>query len=223
MRIFTFFDAHLRGDSPRLQTATMPGIGHCLCVIPAAAGFGHRCDYVRLCAGDRHPATISNQPEWWACMQGGVLVMDGETELAVLACGDVHTPEAGRAVEVQAVVDSVLVRTSPEIGADSADSAGMAEFVAMNAGEAEWAQQLHARGLTWAVCHHGALCLQWRASQQPDAVHTVHLHPGMAFAPESGDDYCIDAMLSGAGLLCCMQPPPSSSAVPLPHAQRKAA
>ena len=47
MRIFTFFDAHLRGDSPRLQTATMPGIGHCLCVIPATAGVGHRCDYVR--------------------------------------------------------------------------------------------------------------------------------------------------------------------------------
>ncbi|MBV8272932.1 MAG: hypothetical protein JO067_11745 [Cupriavidus sp.] len=220
MRIFTFFDACLRGDSPRHQPATTPGIAHCLCVIPATAGFGHRCEYVHLCAGDRHPAATSDQPEWWACMQGGLLVVDSETELAVLASGDVHTPEAGRAVEVQAVVDSVLVRAVPEAGAGSA---GTAEFVAIDAGEADWAQQLHARGLNWAVCHHGALSLQWRASVRPDEVRTTYLQPGMAFAPEPGDDYCIDAILSGAGLLCCLQPPPASGAVPLPQAERKAA
>ena len=160
----------------------------------------------------------SDQPEWWACLPGGVRVLDGESERAALAGGDIHTLERGGTVEVQAVVDSVVVRAIPH---DGRRGAGSAEFIAIDAGEAEWAQQLQARGLAWAACHRGVLCLQWRASARREEVQTTYLQPGMAFAPEPGDDYCIDAMLSGAGLLCCMQSAPASTIEPM--AERKVA
>ena len=227
MRIYTFFHPHQRGDLPHLKTATTNGFGHCLCVIPTTAGLGHSCDYIHLHAGDRYPVTVAGHPEWWACLQGGLRVLDGDAERAVLACGDIHTPKVHQAVELQAVVDSVLVRAIPQAGEAGHCNAGAAEFIAIDAGEAEWAQHLHARGLVWGVCHRGVLNLQWRGGASGGEVQSTYLQPGMAFAPEPDDDYCIDAMLSGAGLLCCMQSAPAPASAPsgayAPQGERQAA
>jgi hypothetical protein len=71
------------------------------------------------------------------------------------------------------------------------------------------------------------LNLQWRGGASGGEVQSTYLQPGMAFAPEPDDDYCIDAMLSGAGLLCCMQSAPAPASAPsgayAPQGERQAA
>ncbi|SDD25386.1 hypothetical protein SAMN05216345_107158 [Cupriavidus sp. YR651] len=199
MQIFSFSDAQMRGAMPPHPSTPDLRVGFQLCVIPATAGLGHTCDYVFLRAGDLQPTFVTGRPEWWACLRGGVRILAGDRELALLGGGDVHTPAPAHPVEMQAVLDSILVRAVPR--ADGA--AGVVDFVEIAPGEPDWAQQLQARGLMWAVCHRGALCLQWRPSRPGAEVHTAYLQPGMAFAPDSHDDFCIDALMPGAGLLCC--------------------
>jgi hypothetical protein len=223
MRIFTFFHVHQRGQLPNLKRASTNGAGQRLRVVPATAGLGHSCDYLHLLAGERYPVTVAGEPGWWACLQGGLRVLDGDSERAVLACGDIHTPDAHRIVELQAVVDSVLVRAIPQPAEAVPADAGVAEFITIDTGEAEWAQQLHARGLVWGLCHRGVLSLQWRSGGCPDEARSTYLQPGMAFAPAPDDDFCIDAMPSGAGLLCCMQPAPEPPGANVPKDERKAA
>ncbi|WP_130390624.1 hypothetical protein [Cupriavidus agavae] len=156
------------------------------------------------------------RPQWWACQHGGVRVLDGEAELAILASGDAFVAQPGREYVVQAVLDSIVVRTiALQRCMHDPDAAGMGEFVALEPGEADWGLRLQARGLYWAHCHHGAMCLQWRDDTMPDGPRTILLQPGMSFAPGAGEDFCVDALLPGASLLCCMRlPEPTPSRQP---------
>lgn len=203
MQLFTLLDARTRGELPRRSSVFSSHASCHLCVIPATAGLGHVCDYVQLGAGECLPLSAPDHAGWWACLEGGVRVLDGEAECAVLASGDVLASDADSPSHLQAMVGSVLVCT---MSSRSGDAAGSGEFVALEPGEADWAQRFQARGLVWAACHHGNLCLQWRNGGSAAEIHTTYLQPGMAFAPEPGDDYCIDAMVPGSGLLCCLRP-----------------
>jgi len=220
MQIFSFFDAQLRGAMPPLPDSPDLGIGLQLCVIPATAGLGHACDHVFLRAGDMQCGFMPPRPEWWACLRGGLRVLSDGRELAALAGGDVFTPQPGQPVTLQAVLDSVLVRAVPHADGHP----GVPGFIAIEPGEPDWAQLLHAHGTMWAACYRGTLCLQWRAMRGPSEVSAAYLQPGMAFAPDHDDDYCIDAMVPGAGLLCCAQSPlVEAEAVVMPPAGRTAA
>ncbi|MEN7531320.1 MULTISPECIES: hypothetical protein [unclassified Cupriavidus] len=144
------------------------------------------------------------RPQWLACMQGGVRVLDGGLELAVLTSGDVFVPEPGRSLVLHTVVDSVIGRTiALKRRIAEEDVSGRGEFLAIEPGEPNWAQHFDAVGLCWAACHHGALSLQWRDPTMPDGLATILLQAGMSFAPAPGEEYCIDALLPGTGLLCC--------------------
>lgn len=203
MQIFSFFDAGLCGATPPLPDFPDLSVGLQLCVIPATAGLGHACHHVFLRAGDMQSGIVSAPAEWWGCLRGGLRVLSAGQELAALAGGDVFTPQSGQPVMLQAVLDSVLVRTVPQAGSRP----GTPSFVVIEPGEPDWAQRLHAHDTIWATCYRGTLCLQWRATRGTAGVRTVYLQPGMAFAPERYDDYCIDAMVPGAGLLCCARSP----------------
>jgi len=207
MQIFTTAEARPGvGISPRKPEAGF-GIDSHLCVIPATADLGSSAGRVRLRAAARHPVPANGDSHWWACLEGGVQVFDGSAECAMLASGDVFAPPAGPELTFQAVVDSVLVRVADiasHHGGPALPSSG--EFIALEPGQPDWARRFAARGLIWAACHHGVLCLQWREARDPDALHAAWLRPGMAFAPASDDDYCIDAIDTGAGLLCCLRP-----------------
>lgn len=216
MQIFTFFDTGSRGEPQRRKSASSPAIASHRCVIPATAGPQQTCHRTLLPAGERMPASASAlaHAQWWACLHGGVIVVHGDEEVAVLASGDVFVPHSGDTLALQAVIDSVLVVVAaplPRIGWHAEGHTGVdatvGEFIAIDPGEADWAQRLQSRGLLWGVCHHGTLGLQWRDARGASELHTTYLHPGMAFAPTADDDYCIDAMMPGAGLLCCVRPP----------------
>lgn len=231
MQIFSSSDARVRSAAPCGKSTTTPGIDHRLCVIPATAGLGHTSGYVYLSAAARSPVATPEHVQWWACLQGGVRVLDGDEEFAMLASGDVLVPPE-RPLALQAAIDSVLVRAvalpqTDDKAEDHAADTVAAEFIALEPGEPDWAQRFHARGLLWAVCHHGTLCLQWRDKRRSGKPRMLYVRPGMAFAPAPGDDYCIDAMMPGTGLLCCMrndampesEPEPNDADTALPRTE----
>lgn len=205
MQIFSSFDAQLRGATPPVPDSPELNVGLQLCVIPATAGLGHGCDHVFLRAGDMQSGIVSARPGWWACLRGGLRVLAAGQELAALAGGDVFMPQPGQPVTLQAVLDSVLVHAVPQPGSE--DRPGTPSFVVIEPGEPDWAQRLRAHGTVWGACYRGTLCLQWRTTRGAAGVRTVYLQPGMAFAPGRYDDYCLDAMVPDAGLLCCARSP----------------
>lgn len=209
MQFFTFFDARVHRDLPGAMATADTRVVSPICVIPATAGLGLACHHAVLPAAQRYPLALAQQasPQWWACLDGGVRVIADGREVALLTGGDIFVPQPGLHMEMETVLDSVLVSTVAQSLNAPSRGAGFGEFAALGPDEADWGERLHACGLVWAACHHGALCLQWRNKDHPAELHTDYLPPGTAFAPSPGDDYCIDALSPATGLLCCTRPP----------------
>ncbi|WP_423196554.1 MULTISPECIES: hypothetical protein [unclassified Cupriavidus] len=213
MQIFSLFDAQMHGataspDTTFLTPSVPPAftsglrIGFQLRIIPASASLGNTCDYVFLRAGETQPAFSMNsgRTEWWACLRGGLCIREAGREVALLGGGDVFEPAPGRGLELQALLESVLVR----VVADLAAPCGPGECALIDVGEGDWARHQHAQSVRWAVCYRGTLKLQWRPERDDSQAHIAYMHPGTAFAPDPRDVFTLEALLPAGGLLCCV-------------------
>ncbi|AOY99241.1 hypothetical protein BKK81_08190 [Cupriavidus sp. USMAHM13] len=86
-----------------------------------------------------------------------------------------------------------------------------AALAAVRRDEQGWAEALARHGLRWAVCYRGVLRLRWwslaAGSEDAAPVQEAYLQPGMAYAPDAGERYRLEALSEPAGLLCGLQPP----------------
>ncbi|SOY56436.1 hypothetical protein [Cupriavidus taiwanensis] len=114
MQIFTLFEARMRAiDADRCAPSDfLPGFQPRL--LAAAAGLGCTCDYIFLCAGERQPEFSADCHEWWGCLRGGLRLYSPGRGSLLVGGGELFAPAPGVPMQVQAVADTILVRTVPQ-------------------------------------------------------------------------------------------------------------
>jgi hypothetical protein len=120
MQIFTLFEARMRAfDADRRAPSDLiPGFQPR--VLAAAAGLGCTCDYVFLCAGESQTKFSADCHEWWGCLRGGLRLSSPGRGCLLLGGGELFAPAPGVPMQVQAVADTIVVRTVPQGPPDSA-------------------------------------------------------------------------------------------------------
>lgn len=72
MRIFSLFDAQMRGEILAGGSASQLRVGLQVRVVPEAAGLGSSGDYIFLPEGAMQSGIITARAEWWACLYGTI-------------------------------------------------------------------------------------------------------------------------------------------------------
>ncbi|CAN7260968.1 hypothetical protein D9M68_36340 [compost metagenome] len=119
MQIFTLFEARMRAlhADRHAPSDFIPGFQSRL--LAAAAGLGSTCDYVFLCAGETQAEFAADRHEWWGCLRGGLRLWSPGRGCLLMGGGELFAPAPGVPMQVQAMVDTILVRTVPQGPADA--------------------------------------------------------------------------------------------------------
>ncbi|WP_020203667.1 MULTISPECIES: hypothetical protein [Cupriavidus] len=143
MRVFSLFDAQVRGEIVAGAAASALRVGLQVRVVPEAAGLGSSGDYVFLRQGAMQPGIAAARAEWWACLCGAVKVTPAGCAPVLLSAGSVYAIRQGERLRLAALQDSVLVRAVLDPQAVGLVGAGLtSSFDAFAAGQAErWRMQ----------------------------------------------------------------------------------
>ncbi|WP_420992665.1 hypothetical protein ACKI2N_006810 [Cupriavidus sp. 30B13] len=138
MRIFSLFEAQMRGEILAGGGASALRVGLQVRVVPETAGLGSSGDYVFLPQGAMQPGTATARAEWWACLCGAVKVTLAGCAPVLLSPGSVYAIRQGERLRLAALQDSVLIRAVLDPHAVGLVGAGLtSSFDAFAAGQAE--------------------------------------------------------------------------------------
>ncbi|MGO4329152.1 hypothetical protein AB4Z48_02505 [Cupriavidus sp. 2TAF22] len=138
MRIFSLFDAQMRGEILAGGGASALRVGLQVRVVPEAAGLGSSGDYVFLPQGAAQPGIVTARAEWWACLCGTVKVTPAGGAPVLLSAGGVYAIRQGERLQLAVLQDSVLIRTVLDPQAVGLVGAGLtSSFDAFAAGQSE--------------------------------------------------------------------------------------
>lgn len=119
MQIFTLFEARMRAlhAGRHARSDFIPGFQSRL--LAASAGLGSTCDYIFLCAGEAQAEFAARRHEWWGCLRGGLRLWSPGRGSLLIGGGELFAPAPGVPMQVQAMVDTILVRAVPQGPADA--------------------------------------------------------------------------------------------------------
>ncbi|WP_454720650.1 MULTISPECIES: hypothetical protein [Cupriavidus] len=138
MRVFSLFDAQMRGEIVAGAPASALRVGLQVRVVPEAAGLGGSGDYVFLRQGAMQAGFVAARAEWWACLCGAVKIVRAGCAPVLLSAGSVYAIRQGERLRLAALQDSVLIRAVLDPQAVGLVGAGLtSSFDAFAAGQAE--------------------------------------------------------------------------------------
>ncbi|MDF3832751.1 hypothetical protein P3W85_07305, partial [Cupriavidus basilensis] len=138
MRIFSLFDAQMRGEILAGGDASDLRLGLQVRVVPEAAGLGSSGDYIFLPQGAMQSGIVTARAEWWACLRGTIKLTPCGGDAALLSPGGIHALRQGERLHLAALQDSVLIRVILDPETVGLVGAGMTScFDAFASGQAQ--------------------------------------------------------------------------------------
>ena len=110
MRIFSLFDAQMRGEILPGGTASQLRVGLQVRVVPEAAGLGSSGDYIFLRQGAMQSGIVTTRAEWWACLHGTIKLTPVGGEPVLVSVGGVYALRQAERVHLAVLQDTVLMR-----------------------------------------------------------------------------------------------------------------
>ncbi|GAB7546964.1 hypothetical protein [Cupriavidus sp. 8B] len=110
MRIFSLFDAQMRGEILAGGTASQLRVGLQVRVVPEAAGLGSSGDYIFLPQGAMQSGIVTTRAEWWACLCGTIKLTPLGGEPVLVSAGGVYALRQAERLHLAVLQDTVLIR-----------------------------------------------------------------------------------------------------------------
>lgn len=111
MRIFSLFDAQMRGEVLTGGTASQLRVGLQVRVVPEAAGLGSTGDYIFLPQGAMQSGIVTACPEWWACLRGTIKLTPVGGKPVLVSAGGVYALRQAERLHLAVLQGAVLIRT----------------------------------------------------------------------------------------------------------------
>lgn len=138
MRIFSLFDAQMRGEVLIGGSDSQLRVGLQVRVVPESAGLGSSGDYIFLPQGAMQSGVVAARAEWWACLCGTIKLTPAGGDPVLLAAGGVYALRQAERLQLAALQDTVLIRAILDPGAVGLVGAGITRsYDAFAAGQAQ--------------------------------------------------------------------------------------
>ena len=138
MRIFSLFDAQMRGEILAGGSASQLRVGLQVRVVPEAAGLGSSGDYIFLPEGAMQSGIVTARAEWWACLYGTIKLTPVGGAPVLLSAGGLYALRQAERLDLAVLQDAVMIRAILDPNAVGLVGAGItSSYDAFATGQAE--------------------------------------------------------------------------------------